>query len=66
MLLTGSANTILMKVQDETEAAAPKSGFDEPVPFTQPYVQCAVMFVGETLCLIIYGAKILYTKYQAR
>ena len=59
MLLTGSANTILMKVQDGTEAPAPNSGFPTDQTFNQPYVQCAVMFVGETLCLLIYGIKTL-------
>jgi len=33
MLLTGSANTIFMKVQDDTTAAAPDYGYPIPVAF---------------------------------
>jgi hypothetical protein len=27
-------------------------------------VQCAVMFIGELLCLFVYGGKLLYLKYH--
>ncbi|CDW74879.1 nucleotide-sugar transporter [Stylonychia lemnae] len=57
MLLTGTANTILMKMQNLTIV-----GGDN---FNHPFVQCAIMFVGEFLCLGIYGIKILFMKYQA-
>jgi drug/metabolite transporter (DMT)-like permease len=57
MLISGSANTIIYKVQDGTDAIAPKSGYPNAVPFNQPFWQCAVMFVGELLCLGVYGIK---------
>ena len=57
MLLTGSANTILMKLQDGTSAAAPNYGYNSPVSFNQPFWQCAVMFVGEFMCLGFYWLK---------
>lgn len=58
MLLTGTANTILMKVQNVTSANG--------LPFNHPFVQCAVMFVGEFMCLGIYGIKLLYQRHQAK
>ena len=65
MLIAGTGNTILVKVQNYTK------GEDLPVPpypkyFKHPYVQCAVMFIGELLCLFAYGAKLLYLKYQQK
>jgi hypothetical protein len=32
------------------------------VPFNQPFWQCAVMFVGELLCLGVYGIKTYMNK----
>jgi len=63
MLIAGTGNTILVKVQNYTR------GEDLPHPpnpvyFKHPYVQCAVMFIGELLCLFAYGAKLLFLKYQ--
>ncbi len=65
MLIAGTGNTILVKVQNYTK------GEDLPVPpypqyFKHPYVQCAVMFIGELLCLFAYGAKLLYLNYQKK
>jgi drug/metabolite transporter (DMT)-like permease len=59
MLLSGSANTILMKVQNNT------NGKDN-IPFNHPFVQCAIMFVGELFCLGAYFAKYLYNKRQEK
>jgi len=53
MLMFGTANTILMKVQNKTPG---KDG----VKFNHPFVQCAIMFIGELFCLIAYGGKLLY------
>jgi len=49
MLLTGTANTILMKMQNLTWVGN--------AHFSHPFVQCTIMFIGEFLCLGIYGAK---------
>ena len=57
MLIAGTCNTILMKLQNKT-------GGVNGVPFNHPYVQCTIMFIGETLCLIAYGVKIQYYKTQ--
>ena len=56
MLLTGTANTVLMKVQNSTPGENPNETFNHP------YVQCAIMFIGELLCLGAYGIKTLYLR----
>ena len=53
MLLSGTSNTILMKIQNLTP------GLDG-IQFNHPFLQCAVMFIGELLCGGVYVAKILY------
>jgi hypothetical protein len=58
MLISGSANTILMKVQNNTD------GLDSQ-PFNHPYLQCAIMFMGEFLCMIVYIIKTQYIKHKA-
>ncbi|CDW86516.1 nucleotide-sugar transporter [Stylonychia lemnae] len=61
MLLFGTFNTILMKIQNST----PINPDDPKSPtFNHPFVQCAIMFVGECLCLILYGLKLLYQNRQ--
>jgi len=50
MLVTGTANTLFSKIQDETTA------LDQT--YTHPYLQTAVMFFGEFLCLPAYGVKL--------
>ena len=62
MLITGSSNTIIYKVQDGTYSPAPNSGYPIAVPFNQPFWQCAVMFVGELLCLGVYAIKTYMNK----
>ncbi len=37
---------------------------DKLAKFTHPYYQSANMFLGEILCLVVYGGKILYQKRQ--
>jgi drug/metabolite transporter (DMT)-like permease len=49
MLFFGTCNTVIMKLQDDTDVAGGK--------FTHPYFQCFVMFIGEMTCLAIYAAK---------
>ena len=63
MLIAGTGNTILVKVQNYTHGEQlPNPPY--PVYFKHPYVQCAVMFIGELLCLFAYGAKLLFLRYQ--
>lgn len=49
MLVTGTCNTLVTKVQDETHALNQL--------YTHPYLQAAVMFLGELMCLPAYGVK---------
>jgi drug/metabolite transporter (DMT)-like permease len=49
MLLTGSLNTILTKLQDSV--CVDKCDTDKPVYFEQPMIQTLNMFVGEIMCL---------------
>jgi drug/metabolite transporter (DMT)-like permease len=58
MLLTGTANTILMKTQNLTVTYGNK--------FNHPFVQCAVMFVGELMCLGMYGIKLTIQSFRAK
>ena len=62
MLLSGTGNTILLKIQNLTYGVTLPTDPKKPMPFTHPFVQCAVMFMGELLCLFVYGAKLLYMK----
>lgn len=50
MLLTGSLNTILTKLQDSV--CVDKCNTDSPVYFEQPMIQTLNMFVGEIVCLL--------------
>jgi hypothetical protein len=62
MLLSGTANTILMKVQNLTSGDP-----SHPISaqkFVHPFVQCAIMFIGELMCLGVYAAKTFYLKRQ--
>ena len=56
MLIFGTANTLVMKYQDEYKIDDPDlrgtSG-----KFVHPYFQCANMFLGEFCCLIVYFGK---------
>jgi drug/metabolite transporter (DMT)-like permease len=50
MLLTGSLNTILTKLQDSV--CVDKCDTEFPVYFEQPMIQTLNMFVGEIVCLL--------------
>jgi hypothetical protein len=58
MLAFGTINTVVMKMQDDTIVGKNADGTDQK--FTHPYLQCAIMMLGEILCLIIYGMKNAY------
>mgnify|MGYP003751764391 CR=1 FL=1 len=55
MLTFGTLNTVLMKMQDEVVVGTDADG--KPRKFTHPYFQCAVMFVGELFCLLLFAIK---------
>ena len=50
MLLTGSLNTILTKLQDSV--CVDKCDTDTPIYFEQPMIQTLNMFLGEIACLL--------------
>jgi drug/metabolite transporter (DMT)-like permease len=52
MLVTGTLNTIVKKLQNESIADGIHG---DPHKFTHPWFQTWVMFIGEALCLIAYG-----------
>lgn len=62
MLVFGTANTLVMKYQDEFNVASPESRTGK---FTHPYFQCANMFVGELMCLFVYFIKQAVNKRRA-
>jgi hypothetical protein len=73
MLLAGTANTLLTKWQNQSVGVeTPDNCYDpndKPVPgrvpcqtFTHPYVQSVNMFLGELLCLFVYGGKLFYSR----
>jgi drug/metabolite transporter (DMT)-like permease len=55
MLVFGTLNTVLMKMQDEVVVGYDSDG--KPRKFNHPYFQCAVMFLGEFFCLGLFAAK---------
>jgi len=52
MLVFGTCNTIVMKLQDQVVVGKDKDGKD--MLFTHPYFQCANMFIGEFCCIFAY------------
>jgi hypothetical protein len=57
MLMFGTCNTLVMKAQDEVVVGTytdPVTGEQSDQKFTHPYFQCANMFVGELMCLVVY------------
>lgn len=50
--VAGSLNTIATKIQDSVVVG--KDGTGRPVTFRHPAVQTALMFLGESLCLLPY------------
>ena len=60
MLIFGTCNTLVMKAQDEVivgKYTDPDTGIEEDKKFTHPYFQCANMFVGELMCLVVYFSR---------
>jgi len=57
MLLTGTINTIVLKTQDSFEDVPGMHG--NVHPFYHPAFQSAAMFLGESLCFIVY---VIYQK----
>jgi hypothetical protein len=55
MLLFGTCNTLAMKAQDNIVIGVDNKGNN--LTYTHPYVQCANMFIGELMCLIVYFIK---------
>ena len=58
MLLSGSANTLVQKYQDQSVAAGNL--------FTHPYFQTLIMFTGELTVFGVYGIKKMWMKSQAQ
>ena len=54
MLITGTCNTLVTKVQDESYGLG--------WLYTHPYLQAAIMFLGELMCLPAYGIKTAIAK----
>ena len=54
MLLTGSANTLLKKVQNMTVVGTTPEGKD--IKYSEPIWQAVTMFVAEALCSLVYFA----------
>ena len=64
MLITGTCNTVFLKLQDT--AMTPTGPNGEMIPYAHAWVQCAVMFAGEFCCLAVYGLKKFYMKRKAQ
>lgn len=60
MLIFGTCNTIIMKLQDQVKVGVDDKGKD--ILFTHPYFQCANMFIGEFGCLLAYFIRKALTK----
>ena len=58
MLVFGTLNTVIMKMQDDVVVGTNADGSQKT--FNHPYFQCAIMFLGELFCMLIYGVKCLY------
>ena len=55
MLITGSINTISTKLADLQ--SAPGADGSPVHPFNHPFFQAALMFLGESLCLLVFNAR---------
>ena len=58
MLLSGSANTLVQKYQDQSVSAGNL--------FTHPYFQTLIMFTGELTVFGAYGLKKLWMNSKAK
>lgn len=56
MMAFGSANTLVMKAQDDFVVEGYNRNGDRR-QFTHPYFQCFNMFCGELCCLFVYFIK---------
>jgi drug/metabolite transporter (DMT)-like permease len=63
MLVFGTGTTIIMKTQDDVDVVLPDGTKQK---FNHPYFQCALMFFGEFLNLVIYGFKRLCSKEKTQ
>ena len=60
MLLFGTCNTLVMKAQDNVVVGTyidPVTKIETVQKFTHPYFQCANMFLGELMCLVVYFSR---------
>jgi len=58
MLITGSINTISTKLADIQNVTGTSTAFGgKPHPFSHPFFQAALMFLGESLCLLTFWSK---------
>jgi drug/metabolite transporter (DMT)-like permease len=62
ILIIGTINTIISKLQDRI--CIDKCETDNPIYFEQPLIQTLNMFIGESLCLIVYLIYKYKYKYQ--
>ena len=66
MLLSGTANTLVSKYLDDSNAPKAKvpwtDGTERCYLFTHPYMQTSFMFVGEISCFIFLAIKIQMDK----
>lgn len=62
MMLFGTANTIVMKYQDDFVVGENPDGSERV--FTHPYFQCANMFLGELCCLFVFFGKRMYLRVK--
>lgn len=55
MLVSGTANTLLMKLQARTRV--PSGPHQDPADFAHPVTQTLFMVLGETLCLAVFNCQ---------
>ncbi|KAK9478722.1 hypothetical protein V1514DRAFT_367496 [Lipomyces japonicus] len=65
MLITGAANSLLSKYQDNQCVANCDGPADQRRYFEQPVIQTFQMFIGEALCWTIVFGELVYTQYRS-
>ncbi len=65
MLAFGTANTLVGKYLDTSKAPKESGEPDKCYNFAHPYLQTTFMFLGEFLCFILLGIKILLDRRAA-
>lgn len=63
MLSTGTINTVAKKVSYQTKV---KNSNEYRVYFSKPWFSTLVMFIGESLCLLIYAIQLLIARFRKR